>query len=146
RAGAVMADLEFVQFHPTALHKPGAPAFLISEAARGAGGILVDGQGKRFANRFHPDGELSTRDIVARAINSVMEEQSLPSVWLDLRPIGADTVKKHFPNIVETCRRWGVDPLEEPIPVCPAAHYFMGGIWTNANGCTTVPGLYAIGE
>jgi L-aspartate oxidase len=146
RAGAVLSDLEFVQFHPTALSKEGAPAFLISEAVRGAGAVLLDGKGKRFAGKFHQDGELATRDVVARAIATTMHEQSLPCVWLDLRPIGKATLGARFPNIVANCRRWGVDPLEQPVPVSPAAHYFMGGIWTNANGQTTVPGLYAIGE
>jgi L-aspartate oxidase len=146
RAGAVLSDLEFVQFHPTALYKPGAPAFLISEAVRGAGAVLVDADGHRFMKRFHPDAELATRDIVARAIYSTMTEMEQRSVWLDLRPIGADEIAERFPNIVTNCQSWGVDPLSEPIPVCPAAHYFMGGIWTNANGATTLPSLYAIGE
>lgn len=146
RAGAMLSDLEFVQFHPTALCRPGAPAFLISEAVRGAGAVLVDGGGRRFMKRFHPDAELTTRDIVARAINSTMQEMELPCVWLDLRPIGVAQIEKRFPNIVSNCRTWGVDPLTEPVPVCPAAHYFMGGIWTNANGVTTIPSLYALGE
>lgn len=146
RAGAMLADMEFVQFHPTALYKPNAPAFLISEAVRGAGAVLVDAKGKRFTRRFHPDGELSTRDVVARAINTVMLEQSLSCVWLDARPLGSKQLLSGFPNIVANCRRWGIDPVTEPIPVSPAAHYFMGGIWTNANGCTNIPGLYAVGE
>jgi len=146
RAGARLIDMEFVQFHPTALYKPGAPAFLITEAARGAGAVLVDRAGQRFAHRFHPDGELATRDIVARAINTTMREQGSPCVWLDLRPIGSEAIGERFPNIVSNCRRWRIDPLVEPIPISPAAHYFMGGIWTDEAARTTVPGLYAIGE
>ncbi len=146
RAGATLADLEFVQFHPTALALPGAPAFLISEAVRGAGAVLLDGEGKPFVKNFHPDGDLATRDVVARAIHQTMMSNNLPAVNLDLRPIGKQTLENRFPNIVETCRRFGVNPTEEPIPVCPAAHYFMGGVLTDSCGRTSLPNLYAIGE
>lgn len=146
RAGAKLADMEFVQFHPTALALPGAPAFLISEAVRGAGAHLLDSAANRFAARFHPDAELATRDVVSRAIFSVMKEQGIPSVQLDLRPIGARAILHEFPNIVKACRNWGLDPLETPVPVSPAAHYFMGGILTDDRGCSSIPGLYAIGE
>lgn len=146
RAGARLADLEFVQFHPTALYKPGCPAFLVSEAVRGAGAVLVDARGQRFAHRFHPEGELATRDVVARAMVAVMDEQKIPCVWLDLRPIGSLALERRFPNIVERCRQYGIDPVREPVPVSPAAHYFMGGVWTDEYGRTTLPGLYAIGE
>lgn len=146
RAGARLVDMEFIQFHPTALYVPGAPASLITEAVRGAGAHLLDARGERFAFRFHPAGELATRDIVSRGIQTVMIEQCTQNVHLDLRPIGAANILEKFPNIVKTCRNWGIDPLESPIPVSPAAHYFMGGIWTDDRGCTSLPGLYAIGE
>lgn len=146
RAGAVLADLEFVQFHPTALALPGAPAFLISEAVRGAGAVLLDGDLKPFVKNFHPDGDLATRDVVARAIHQTMMQNNLPSVNLDLRPIGKQKLVDRFPNIVATCQQFGVDPTKEPVPVCPAAHYFMGGVLTDSCGRTSLPNLYAIGE
>ena len=146
RAGATLSDMEFVQFHPTALRKDNAPPFLISEAVRGAGATLIDRNGRRFVQRFHQDGELATRDIVSRAIYAVMREYESPEVYLDLRPIGAATILKRFPNIVGTCKNYGIDVLSEPIPVAPAAHYMMGGVSTDLSGHTSVKGLYAIGE
>jgi L-aspartate oxidase len=146
RAGARLTDMEFVQFHPTALCKEGAPAFLISEAVRGAGATLLDHNGKRFVKRFHHDGELATRDVVARAIHSVMQEHNLPHVNLDMRPIGASEIARKFPNIQKTCVRFGIDITSETIPISPAAHYFMGGVSADVNGATSLPGLYAIGE
>lgn len=146
RAGAHLIDMEFVQFHPTALYMPGAPATLISEAVRGAGAVLLDAHGQRFATRFHPNGELATRDVVARAIHTIMEEQHVTNVFLDLRPIGRDKLRLEFPNIIEICRKSGIDPEIELVPISPAAHYFMGGIWTTASGLTTLENLYAIGE
>ena len=146
RAGARLIDMEFMQFHPTALYLPGAPASLITEAARGAGGQLLDAKGDRFTFRFHPDGELATRDVVARAIQTIMLEQNTPCVYLDLRPIGISNILNKFPTVMNSCRNWGIDPLERPIPVSPAAHYFMGGIWTDSEGRTSLQGLYAIGE
>lgn len=146
RAGADLVDMEFVQFHPTALYLPGAPASLISEAVRGAGAQLLDSRGDRFMFGFHKDGELATRDIVSRGIAAVMKRDQQPCVHLDLRPIGARKILEEYPNIVAACRNWGIDPLDRCIPVSPAAHYFMGGIWTDANGRTSVNGLYAIGE
>ena len=150
RAGAVLKDLEFVQFHPTALTKPGAPRFLISEAVRGEGAHLVDDQGHRFAFDYHPAGELAPRDIVSRAIFSHLQRtQADPAqahVWLDLRPIPSQTIRHRFPNIVQVCQQWGVDVFHEPIPVAPAAHYWMGGIATDLMSRTSIPGLYAVGE
>ncbi len=146
RAGAELVDMEFVQFHPTALFMPGAPASLISEAVRGSGAHLLDANGQRFAFRFHKDGELATRDVVSRAIMTVMREQRTSCAWLDMRPIGAADILEKYPNIVQSCRNWGLDPLDRPIPVSPAAHYFMGGISTDDCGRSSLRGLYAIGE
>lgn len=171
RAGAILRDLEFVQFHPTALTKPGAPHFLISEAVRGEGAHLVDTQGRRFAFDYHPDGELAPRDVVSRAIFSHLQrepgsgeeqsnvptnpkpqengESSSPTpqcVYLDLQPIPADTIRHRFPNIIQVCQQWGIDVFHEPIPVAPAAHYWMGGIAADLMNRTSIAGLYAIGE
>lgn len=146
RAGAVLADLEFMQFHPTAFSSAGAPAFLITEAVRGAGAHLVDHEGKRFAFNYHKDGELATRDIVSRAIYSTMAAKNIESVFLDMRPIGSATILEQFPNIVANCRQYGIDPVKEVVPVSPAAHYLMGGILTDLSGRTSISGLYAIGE
>ncbi|HEY9776133.1 MAG TPA: L-aspartate oxidase [Planktothrix sp.] len=146
RAGARLIDMEFVQFHPTALCLEGKPAFLISEAVRGAGAILTDHNGKRFMKRFHHDAELATRDIVARSIHTVMHEYGLPNVHLDLRPIGQANIKSKFPNILKTCASYGIDILEQPIPIAPAAHYFMGGIEATVTGRTSLDGLFALGE
>ncbi len=150
RAGAVLRDLEFVQFHPTALAVPGAPRFLISEAVRGEGAHLVDRAGHRFAFDYHPDGELAPRDVVSRAIFSHLQATSADPasdhVLLDLRSIDAKVIKHRFPNIIQVCQRWGVDLLSEPIPVTPAAHYWMGGVQTDLANRTNIPGLYAVGE
>ncbi|MEQ8995697.1 MAG: L-aspartate oxidase [Coleofasciculus sp. B1-GNL1-01] len=150
RAGAILRDLEFVQFHPTALTKPGAPHFLISEAVRGEGAHLVDDQGHRFAFEYHPDGELAPRDVVSRAIFSHLQKtKSDPAtshVYLDLRPIPDDRIRHRFPNIIQVCQQWGVDVFQDMIPVAPAAHYWMGGIATDLMTCTSIPNLYAVGE
>jgi L-aspartate oxidase len=150
RSAAVLRDLEFVQFHPTALTKPGAPRFLISEAVRGEGAHLVDKQGHRFAFDYHPAGELAPRDVVSRAIFSHLQKtESDPAsanVWLDLRSIPAETIRYRFPNIIQVCQKWGVDVFNEPIPVTPAAHYWMGGIETDLQNRTSIAGLYAVGE
>jgi L-aspartate oxidase len=147
RAGALLADLEFVQFHPTALALAGAPALLVSEAARGEGGILVDGQGRRFCFDSDSRGELAPRDIVARAIFRQLQQHPASGAWLDLSPIGTpEAVRTRFPNIAAACARFGVDIGSMPIPVAPAAHYHMGGIMTDLWGRTAVDGLYAVGE
>ncbi|MDJ0689113.1 MAG: L-aspartate oxidase [Xenococcaceae cyanobacterium MO_188.B32] len=146
RSGAILRDLEFVQFHPTALTKPGAPRFLISEAVRGEGAHLVDRQGRRFAFEYHPDGELAPRDIVSRAIFTHLQKTGETNVYLDLRPIPEEKIRYRFPNIIRVCQKWGVDLFNEPIPVAPAAHYWMGGIKVDRMNRTSVPGLYAVGE
>jgi L-aspartate oxidase len=150
RVGAQLRDLEFVQFHPTALTKPGAPRFLISEAVRGEGAHLIDRQGRRFAFDYHHDGELAPRDVVSRAIFSHLqktaEDLATAHVWLDLRPIPPETVRHRFPNIIQVCQQWGVDVFREPIPVAPAAHYWMGGVTTDLMSRTSISGLYAVGE
>ncbi|MBD2109887.1 L-aspartate oxidase [Nodosilinea sp. FACHB-13] len=146
RAGAQLRDLEFVQFHPTSLAEPGAPPFLISEAVRGEGAHLVDRQGYRFAFDYHPDGELAPRDVVSRAIFHHLQKTGDNRVWLDMRPIPPDRLQYRFPNILQVCRTWGIDPLTDPVPVSPAAHYWMGGITTDLRSQTTIPSLYAVGE
>ncbi|MDJ0618510.1 MAG: L-aspartate oxidase [Calothrix sp. MO_192.B10] len=150
RAGAILRDLEFVQFHPTALTKPGADRFLISEAVRGEGAHLIDDTGRRFVFDYHKDGELAPRDVVSRAIFTHLQrtstEPATAHVWLDMRPIPPEKIRHRFPNIIQVCQRWGVDVFSEPIPVAPAAHYWMGGIATDLNNHTNIPGLYAVGE
>ncbi|MDJ0798303.1 MAG: L-aspartate oxidase [Calothrix sp. MO_167.B12] len=148
RAGALMRDLEFFQFHPTALTIPGAPRFLISEAVRGEGAHLVDSQGQRFAFNYHPQGELAPRDVVSRAIFSHLQKtEPYPyCVYLDLQPIEAQKIRYRFPNIIKVCQQWGIDVFTQPIPVSPAAHYWMGGIVTDLDSSTSIGGLYAIGE
>ena len=146
RSGATLRDLEFVQFHPTALTKPGAPRFLISEAVRGEGAHLVDSQGKRFAFDYHPQGELAPRDIVSRAIFTHLQKTGESNVYLDLRSIPEDRIRYRFPNIINVCQEWGIDLFNEPIPVAPAAHYWMGGIAVDTENQTSISGLYAVGE
>lgn len=149
-AQAILRDLEFMQFHPTALTKPGADRFLISEAVRGEGAHLIDNQGRRFAFDYHPSGELAPRDIVSRAIFTHLQQTendpATANVWLDMKPISPERIRYRFPNIVKVCQRWGIDVFSEPIPVAPAAHYWMGGIKTDLMNRTNIPGLYAIGE
>lgn len=150
RAGVILRDLEFVQFHPTALTKPGADRFLISEAVRGEGAHLVDNEGRRFAFDYHPAGELAPRDVVSRAIFSHLQRTAVDlataHVWLDMRPIPADKIRQRFPNIIKVCQHWGVDVFHEPIPVAPAAHYWMGGIVADLMNRTNIKSLYAVGE
>ena len=145
RAGAVLRDLEFVQFHPTALTIPGAPHFLISEAARGEGAVLHSLNGSDPVAAVG-GGNLASRDEVSRAVAEHMVRRGDTHVWLDLRPIGQERLLRQFPSILERCRAWGIDPLTMPVPVAPAAHYWMGGVETDLRTRTTVPGLYALGE
>lgn len=146
RAGAPVSDLEFVQFHPTALHIPGAPRFLLSEALRGEGAHLLNLRGERFMHRYHPLGELAPRDVVSRSIVAEMERESIPHVLLDLSGRGPHFVKTRFPRIHTTCLAYGIDLDQSPAPVLPAAHYAMGGVATDLDGRTPVPGLFAAGE
>ncbi|MCY7368266.1 MAG: L-aspartate oxidase [Chamaesiphon sp.] len=150
RASGLLRDLEFVQFHPTALTKAGAPRFLISEAVRGEGAHLVDDNGYRFTFDYHPAGELAPRDVVSQAIFSHLQKHSPDPtrgcVWLDLSPIPEAQIRHRFPNIIQVCQHWGIDILHELIPVAPAAHYWMGGVHTNLITQTSIPGVYAVGE
>src|SRR6476660_8139598 len=146
RAGAVLQDREFVQFHPTALYLPSSPPFLLSEAMRGDGAQLRNSKGEVFMQRYHPMGALAPRDIVSRAIWAEMAATKSRHVYLDVTRLGAEFVKRRFPTIYSTCLRYDIDITEEWIPVSPSAHYMMGGVWTDLNGATTVPGLFAAGE
>ena len=144
RAGAEVMDMEFVQFHPTALALDGCPNFLISEAVRGAGALLRSGKGERFMPGYHPMAELAPRDVVARCIFKEMQDGGMDHVWLDATVI--DHAAEKFPMIARTCKEYGVDIEKEYIPIAPAAHYMMGGVHTDENGRTNVAGLYAAGE
>jgi L-aspartate oxidase len=146
RASAEISDIEFVQFHPTALHVEGAPQFLLSEALRGEGAYLTNEAGERFMERYHTLKELAPRDVVARAIVSEMHRTGASHVYLDLRHLGADFIRARFPRIYETCLRYGIDLASRPAPVAPAAHYAMGGVRTDLHGRTSVPRLFAAGE
>ncbi len=146
RKGAIIRDPEFVQFHPTALTVPGAPRFLISEAVRGEGAHLIDRHGKRFAFDYHPDGELAPRDVVSRAIFTHLQQTGESQVYLDLKPIPQARIRYRFPNIIRVCQHWDIDLFTKPIPVAPAAHYWMGGIAVDTMNQTSIPGVYAVGE
>ncbi len=146
RAGAEIADIEFVQFHPTALHLEGAPRFLLSEALRGEGALLKNEAGERFMERYHPLKELAPRDVVARAIVSEMQRCGTGHVYLDISGRAPGFVRARFPRIYETCLRYGIDLDRQAAPVAPAAHYAMGGVWTDLDGRTTLPRLFAAGE
>lgn len=146
RSGAMIRDPEFVQFHPTALTVTGAPRFLISEAVRGEGAHLIDRSGRRFAFDYHPDGELAPRDVVSRAIFTHLQKTGESEVYLDLQPIPQDRIRYRFPNIIRVCQHWNVDLFTKPIPVAPAAHYWMGGIAVDTMNQTSISGLYAVGE
>jgi L-aspartate oxidase len=145
-AGAVLSDMEFVQFHPTALAVKGAPRFLLSEALRGEGGILRNVNLERFMKRYNEAQELAPRDIVARAIVSEMHKTQSEHVYLDMTAKSEEFLRKRFPRTYETCLSYGLDLASDLAPVCPAAHYMMGGVKTDLWGRTSLPGLYAAGE
>lgn len=149
RAGAAVADVEFIQFHPTVMwNGPGATGqqLLISEAVRGEGAFLIDGKGERVMVGRHPLADLAPRDVVAKNMSIVMAEQGVDFLYLDARHLGEEKLMHHFPNIVAGCRARGIDPLHEPIPVAPGEHFACGGVWTDRNGRTSILGLFAVGE
>jgi L-aspartate oxidase len=141
-----MADMEFVQFHPTALNLENAPRFLLSEAMRGEGGILRNAQGERFMSRYDEKLELAPRDVVSRSIVAEMRRTGTRTVYLDMTALDEDFLKHRFPKIYETCKFYGLNIAKDMLPVSPASHYIMGGARTDLHGRTTLKGLYAAGE
>jgi L-aspartate oxidase len=146
RAGAVISDIEFVQFHPTALHVANAPRFLLSEALRGEGAYLRNAEGERFMSRYHELAELAPRDVVSRSIVAEMRRTGAEHMYLDLTHIPADHLRQRFPRIYQTCLELGIDLARQQAPVHPAAHYAMGGVRTDLDGRTSLPRLFAAGE
>ena len=146
QAGAAVMDMEFYQFHPTALRLPGAPPFLITEAMRGEGAVLRNARGEAFMTEYHPQGDLAPRDVVSRSLLAEMRRTGAGNVVLDATHMPSERLAARFPSIYNFCLTYGLDITRDPIPVSPAAHYMMGGVLTNTDGETTLPGLYACGE
>ena len=146
RAGAVLADLEFMQFHPTTLYIAGAGRLLVTEAMRGEGALLKNADGERFMPRYHPDAELAPRDVVTRAIVAEIRRTGFPHVWLDATHLGGSFLRERFPTIHLACSRFGIDIAQAWMPVHPSAHYHCGGVVADASGRTSLAGLYAAGE
>jgi len=146
RVGARLIDLEYVQFHPTVFFEKNAPRFLLTEALRGEGAVLVNARGERFMDKLHPRGSLAPRDIVARAIHHELASSGEPCVFLDLSALKADFIRDRFPNLYERCKQYGVDMTKDLVPVVPAAHFSCGGVHTDLHGRTNVRNLNAIGE